>query len=84
MTIHSWQSQEAKARFAEVIRKAIEEGDQIIKNRGEDVAVIISKERYDSLTTPKNSLLSFFYAAPYSEVDLNITRSGELPREIEL
>lgn len=53
----SWQLQEAKARFSEVIRRAIAEGPQHVSVRGEDRAVIISEETYLRLTSRTPSLV---------------------------
>jgi prevent-host-death family protein len=39
-----WQMQEAKARFAEMIRRATREGPQIATYRGADTAVVLSIE----------------------------------------
>ncbi|MCC5832904.1 MAG: type II toxin-antitoxin system Phd/YefM family antitoxin [Chlamydiales bacterium] len=79
-----WQTQEAKARFSNLIKDALDKGDQFISFRGEPVAVVISMERYDELTKPANSLLDFFRNAPLQEVELEIKRSKELPRDISL
>ncbi len=75
----SWKTQHAKAHFSEVIKKAICEGDQFIKHRGE-VVVILSKSRYEELMSPSHSLLDFFYSVPDEVVDLEIKRSLDLPR----
>jgi len=81
---NSWQTQEAKAHLSEVIKKAIDEGDQFISSRGKEVVVMMSKERYEALLTPKDSLLEFFYAAPYAAVDIDMERNLDFPREVDL
>ncbi|GAA3306731.1 hypothetical protein GCM10020219_003950 [Nonomuraea dietziae] len=42
----SWQLQEAKQRFSEVVRKAHDEGPQIITRHGDEVAVILDMAEY--------------------------------------
>jgi antitoxin Phd len=84
MTLSTWQTQEAKAKFSQLVRAAFEEGDQFITFRGELIAVVISKERYDELTRPSGSLLNFFKAAPLQDTNLEIERSRDLPRAITL
>ena len=64
--------------------KEAEKHAQFITNRNEVIVVVISKKIYDELTTPKTSLLNFFKNAPLPEVDIAITRSQEIPREIDL
>jgi antitoxin Phd len=41
-----WQLQEAKARFSEVVRRAVESGPQHVTVNGEERAVILSAEDY--------------------------------------
>ena len=80
----SWQTQHAKAHFSEVIRKAAQEGDQFITHRGEEVAVVLSKSRYEELMTPSDSLLDFFYSVPDEVVELETERSLDLPRQCDI
>ena len=44
----SWSVSEAKARLSEVLARA-RRGPQVIENRGEAVAVVISKQEFDRL-----------------------------------
>lgn len=79
-----WQTQEAKAQFSSLIEDAVNKGDQFISRRGEPIAVVISIERYEELTKPAGTLLDFFKEAPLQNIDLDIVRSKEIPREIVL
>ena len=79
-----WQIQEAKAQFSRVIESACEKGYQIITKKGAPVAVIISKLEFDKMIEPEISLLEFFKAAPFPEFELDIKRSKDLPREVDL
>lgn len=45
--MQSWQIQEAKARFSEVVRGAEHEGPQEITLHGRSVAVLVSRAEYD-------------------------------------
>ena len=51
----TWQLQEAKSKFSEVIKQAAF-APQSITLRGDPVAVIISMAKYKELTSPKKSL----------------------------
>lgn len=44
-----WQVQEAKQRFSEVVRRAQEDGPQIVTKHGEDIVVVINVEEYENL-----------------------------------
>ena len=80
----TWQLQSAKARFSHLV-DLVENGQTVrITRRGREVAVLLSRKRYDQLTKKKRGLLSCFLASPYPEIDLDISRSKELPREIDL
>ena len=59
-------------------------GYQIITKQGEPVAVILSKREFDKMTQSKTSFLDFFKAAPCQEIEVNIQRSKDLPRVIDL
>lgn len=81
---NEWQIQEAKAKFSQLVEDANKKGHQTITKQGKPVAVIVSKKEFDEMTRPKISLISFFKAAPCQEIDLDIRRSKNLPREFEL
>lgn len=40
----SWQVQEAKQRFSELVRKTLEEGPQVVTRHGEEVVVVLAAE----------------------------------------
>lgn len=79
-----WQIQEAKAQFSQLVEDAGKKGIQTITKKGEPIAVLISKKDYDKMIQPKESLLAFFKRAPLQNVDLDIKRSKDLPRDVDL
>ncbi len=79
-----WQIQEASAKFSQLMERVKEAGTQVITKRGAPIVVVMSKQRYDELIKPSNSLLDFFEEAPLPEIDLDISRSNDLPREVRL
>jgi prevent-host-death family protein len=79
-----WQTQKAKAEFAKLLRDSQKKGDQIITYRNEPIAVLMSKKRYDQLLRKESSLLEFFKKAPLPDVNINIKRSKDLPRDVAL
>lgn len=45
--------------------------------------VILSKESFEQMEEPKNSIIDFFKEAPFPEVELDIKRSKELLRDVQ-
>jgi len=79
--MNSWQLQEAKARFSEVIKKAVKEGPQSITVHGEPSAVVISSEEYQRLKHPRESFVKFMRRSPLYGVELKLEREQTLTRE---
>ena len=80
----TWQVQEAKARFSELMRGADEVGPQTITVRGHRKAVLMSAEDYDRLRGTKPSLAAFMRASPLADIDLTIERDRSPGRDVEL
>ena len=53
-----WKFEDAKARFSEVVKFALNEGPQHVTTRGGGVVVVISAEEFDRLM-PRKPLLAF-------------------------
>lgn len=79
----SWQLQEAKQKFSELVRRTLEEGPQVVTKHGEEVAVVVSIEEYRRLTDKLPSFKQFLLAAPDLDA-LEIDRSRERARVVEL
>ena len=79
----SWQVQEAKARFSELVRDAAESGPQTITVRGRRAAVVLSADDYDRLKRPQPSMPEFLRSSARVAVELNIERDKSLPRDID-
>ena len=43
----AWQLQEAKAKFSELVQKAIDEGPQTVTRRGKEAVVVLSAKSYE-------------------------------------
>ena len=82
--MQSWQVQEAKARFSEMMRDAAKDGPQTITIRGRRAAVVLSADDYDRLKRPKPSLVEFLRASPLAGVELDIERDRSPPRDVTL
>jgi prevent-host-death family protein len=78
-----WQVQEAKQRFSEVLRAAESGEPQIVTKHGEEVAVLIDIAEYRRLRGEQLSFMSYLRAEPFTDVDVEIERQRDLPREID-
>lgn len=79
-----WQLQEAKSRFSEVVDEALSHGPQQITRHGEEVVVVLSTKEFKRLTRPKGDIVSFFSKSPLGEVELDLARSKEKARDLDL
>lgn len=78
----NWKLAEAKNKFSEVVRRAIQEGPQRVERR-DDAVVIISAEEFERLTGGKPSLVEFLMNGPdWSALDLE--RNKEPMRDLDL
>jgi len=79
-----WQLQEAKNKFSNLVEKAQHKGPQIVTKHGKDAVIVLSIEEYRKLIKPKKNLIKFFQSSPLATIELDLNRSKELPRDIEL
>lgn len=78
-----WQLQQAKQQFSEVVRRAHDDGPQVVSRHGKDVVVIVSVEEFERLTGPPRDFKRFLASAPDLDA-LEIVRSRDLPRDVDL
>ena len=81
---NTWQLQDAKSKFSQLVENAISTEPQFVTKHGNNAVVILSFEDYKKITKPKVDLLTFLRNSPLTEVDLDISRNGGLPRDVEL
>ena len=82
-----WQLQNAKARFAEVVRRASAEGPQIVTYRGIEKAVVISIEEFRRLESNRPSFVQHLLSAPKLDeetVELVNGRAQDAARDLGL
>ncbi len=81
----TWQLQEAKNKFSEVVDEALKHGPQVITKRGVETAIVLSYAEYRKLQLAQQSLSSFFRSSPLVDGDVVLTRDTSPNREtIEL
>ncbi|HEY6420017.1 MAG TPA: type II toxin-antitoxin system Phd/YefM family antitoxin [Candidatus Binataceae bacterium] len=77
-----WQIQQAKARFSELVERALKDGPQTVTRHGKAVAVLIPADEYRRLRTGGKSLKAMLAAAPLEGV--KISRSRDTGRVVDL
>lgn len=77
----TWQLQEAKSRFSELVEQTLTNGPQTVTRRGVEAVVVISLAEFKRLK--HGGIKSVLLNAPRGE-DLVIERSVEPVREIAL
>jgi antitoxin Phd len=84
---HKWQMQDAKAKFAEVVRRAGSEGPQIVTYRGTDTAVVLSIDQYRKLEGAQPNFRDHLLNGPKWDddvIDFINERSKDTGRDIDL
>jgi prevent-host-death family protein len=80
----TWNLQDAKNRFSELVRAALREGPQVVTRRGNETAVVMSVEEYRRLARPEVGLIEFLRLSPLREVELDLDRVQDTGREVDL
>jgi antitoxin Phd len=81
---HTWQLQEAKNKFSQLVEKAQHEGPQFVTKHGKESVVVLSVEAYKKIVKPNSNLFQFIQTSPLSETKITIERDKSLGRDIEL
>ena len=79
----SWQLQEAKQRFSEVVRRALDEGPQVVTRHGEEAVIVVSAREYRRLAGGAPDFRDFLLGGPDLSA-LDLERASELPRDVDL
>ncbi len=73
-----WKLKDAKARFGEVVDRAVRHGPQIVSRRGAKVAMVLAYRDFTA-AEPAQNLKTFLLSAP--KVDLGFPRRQ--PRKLD-
>ena len=78
-----WQLQQAKQRLSELVRRALEEGPQVVTRHGRDTVVVVSIEEFGRMRRGRPDFKEFLRAAP--DLDhLKIRRDRRPARRVAL
>ena len=78
-----WQIQEAKQRLSELVRRALEDGPQIVTRHGRNAVVVLSFEEYQKLSAGRPDFKQLLRQAPDLE-RLRLSRDRRPPRRVRL
>ena len=85
----TWKLEDAKNRFSEVVRLALDDQPQRVTRNGRDAVVVISAYEYERLSAPTQNLFEFLQASPLAKaiaedgIDFEIERARDVPRDID-
>jgi antitoxin Phd len=85
--VRTWQVQEAKSKFSEVVKRAAKEGPQIITHHGAEAAVVLSIDEFRRLEAGKPSVVDFLLGGSKlsdADAELLADRARDTGRETEL
>jgi prevent-host-death family protein len=60
----AWQLQEAKQRFSEVVRRALDSGPQVVTRHGRAAVVVVAAEEFESRGRRRRDFKAFLAEAP--------------------
>jgi antitoxin Phd len=81
----SWQLQEAKQRFSELVRRTLEEGPQVVTRHGEEVVVVVPAKVFRRTNEEKLDFKEFLMSAPEGlELIIPERPPNDFPREVDL
>lgn len=75
-----WSAQEARRSFSEVLRRAHDEGEQIVTKSGREVAVVLDIEEYRRLRQPARSFTQHLLSIPTQDDDWAAELDAEVAR----
>jgi prevent-host-death family protein len=79
-----WPVAEAKARFSEMIDRALSDGPQTVTRSGRRTVIVVSAEEWERRTRRQGNLAEFFASSPLRGSGLQIERAPEGPRSVDL
>jgi prevent-host-death family protein len=84
MGAQNWTVAEAKAKFSEVLDRAMSEGPQTITRNGHTAVIVVGAEEWQRKTMRAGNLAEFFAGSPLRGSNLKVRRLRALPKKINL
>ncbi|HEV3307887.1 MAG TPA: type II toxin-antitoxin system Phd/YefM family antitoxin [Candidatus Sulfotelmatobacter sp.] len=83
MNAQTWTVAQAKAKFSEVIDRAMSEGPQTVTRKGRTAVVVVDAGEWQRRTKRVGTLAEFFANSPLREGGLKLPRRTR-PRTVDL
>ena len=80
----NWTVAEAKAKFSEIIDRAMSEGPQTITRKGRTAAIVVGAAEWERKTRRSGNLAEFFAESPLRGSKLKVRRLKAKPKKISL
>ena len=84
MSAQTWTVAQAKAKFSEIIDRAMSEGPQTVTRKGRTAVVVVDAEEWNRKTKRVGTLADFFASSPLRGSGLKLRRSKGRLRKIDL
>ena len=84
MSSQNWTVAEAKAKFSEIIERAMTQGPQTITRKGRTAAIVVGAEEWQRKTKRVGNLAEFLAGSPLRGSELKIQRRKFRPKKINL
>jgi prevent-host-death family protein len=82
--MESWTVAAAKAKFSEVIDRALSKGPQTITRNGHKAVVVVAADEWERKTRRNGNLAEFFARSPLRGSRLRLDRMKDGPRDLDL
>lgn len=82
--MQTWQLQDAKSHFSEVVRLCTQKGPQMVTVRGKEEVVVLSLKDYERLVGTKPNFIDFIRQSPLYGLDIDFERDQSANRDIDL
>ncbi len=82
----SWQVQDAKQRFSELVQRALDEGPQLVTRRGKEAVVVVAADAYRRLaqTESRPDFKAYLASSPdFTALELD-SDVRDMPRAVDL
>lgn len=80
----TWTVAEAKAKFSEVIERAVTKGPQTVTRHGRTAAVVVAAEEWERKAKRTGNLAEFLASSPLRHSRLRLERRKDRPRKVDL
>ena len=74
----------AKYRFSELVNNALKNGPQMVTRHGAESVVIVSVEEFRWFSRPKTDLVTLLKQSPLYDLQIDLSRNKDRPRQVVL